>query len=204
MRSADDLTARARIRDQALALFAARGADAVTVRQIATAAGVSHALVLHHYGSKQKLREVVDEYVVHVFDEMFVTVTADPGELLATGASASLAEVMLSAVPPGSPVPAYLRRLLLDGERTGQVLFRRLFDASVVMTEQLAAAGYMRESADPPVRAAFLLVNDLAMVLLRDQLGAVLGVDPMSRDGLRRWAADVVVAYTDGVFTGEV
>ena len=203
MRSVDDLTARARIRDQALELFAARGADAVSVRDIAAAAGVSHALVIHHYGSKQRLREVVDEYVAGVFDEMFAAVAADPGDF-SGGSSASFAELMLAAVPPGSPIPAYLRRLLLNGDAAGQVLFRQLFDAGVVMIEQLTAAGSMRGSADVAVRAAFLTVNDLAMVLLRDQLTAVLGVDPLSPDGMRRWAAEVVTAYTEGVFTGEV
>jgi TetR/AcrR family transcriptional regulator, regulator of cefoperazone and chloramphenicol sensitivity len=79
-----------------------------------------------------------------------------------------------------------------------------LFDAGVVMIEQLTAAGAMRASGDVAVRAAFLTVNDLAMVLLRDQLTAVLGVDPLSPDGMRRWAAEVVTAYTEGVFTGEV
>lgn len=203
MRSADDLTARARIRDQALALFAARGVDAVTVREIAAAAGVSHALVLHHYGSKQRLREVVDAYVMQIFDGMFDAVSADPEEFLAGEASASFAELMLAAVPAGSPIPAYLRRLLLSGDATGLVLFRRLFEASIEMTEQMTAAGLMHESRDVAVRAAFLMANDLAMVLLRDQLTAVLGVDPLSPDGMRRWATEVVSAYTDGVFTAE-
>ena len=204
MRSVEDLTARARIRDQALELFAARGVDAVTVREIAAAAGVSHALVLHHYGSKQRLREVVDDHVAQVFDGMFEAVAADPEEFFASGDSASFAELMSGAVPSGSPIPAYLRRLLLSGDVTGQILFRRLFDASVEMTGQMTAAGLMRASGDIAVRAAFLMVNDLAMVLLRDQLTSVLGVDPMSPDGMRRWAAEVVTAYTDGVFTGEL
>ncbi len=203
MRSVDDFTARARIRDQALELFAARGVDAVTVREIAAAAGVSHALVLHHYGSKQRLREVVDDYVTQIFDGMFEAVSADPEGFLAGEASASFAELMLTAVPAGSPIPAYLRRLLLSGDTTGQVLFRRLFDASVAMTRQMTTAGLMRESRDVAVRAAFLLANDLAMVLLRDQLTTVLGVDPLSPDGMQRWAAEVVSAYTDGVFRTE-
>src|SRR5689334_13857642 len=38
-------------------LFAAHGPDAATIRQIATAAGLSPALVVHHSGSKEGLRE---------------------------------------------------------------------------------------------------------------------------------------------------
>ena len=44
-----DLTARARIRDAALRLFAERGVEGVTIREIAEAAGVSGGLVRHHF-----------------------------------------------------------------------------------------------------------------------------------------------------------
>lgn len=62
----DDRTARARIRDEALRLFGNHGPDAVTLRDIAAAAGVSPALVVRHYGSKDGLREAVDDHVVRV------------------------------------------------------------------------------------------------------------------------------------------
>jgi ABC-type multidrug transport system fused ATPase/permease subunit len=48
----DDRTAWAVIRDEALRLFAGRGPDAVAVRQVAAAAGVSPGLVIHNFGSK--------------------------------------------------------------------------------------------------------------------------------------------------------
>jgi hypothetical protein len=53
------------------------------------------------------------------------------------------------------------------------------------------------------VRAAFLMVNDLAVLLLREQIAAVLGVDPLSPDGLARWAEVVIAVYRDGIFTKE-
>ncbi len=49
------MTAREVVRDEGLRLFVAHGPDAVTVRQIAAAAGVSPALVVHHFGSKEGL-----------------------------------------------------------------------------------------------------------------------------------------------------
>jgi len=63
-RSAEDLTARARIRDAALALFAERGMDGATIRDIAKAAGVSGGLVRHHFGSKDGLRAACDSYAL--------------------------------------------------------------------------------------------------------------------------------------------
>ena len=49
----EDLTAKARLRDAALRLFAERGIEATPVRDIANAAGVSGGLVRPHFGSKE-------------------------------------------------------------------------------------------------------------------------------------------------------
>src|SRR6478609_1197475 len=62
MRSADDLTATARIRDAAIEQFGQHGFD-VGLRAIAKAAGVSAGLVIHHFGSKDGLRKACDDYI---------------------------------------------------------------------------------------------------------------------------------------------
>ena len=110
MRSAEeDRTARAVIRDEALGLFAAHGPDAVTVRQIAAAAGVSPALVVHHFGSKEGLREAVDEHVLGLFEALIGEMTAEGApDLYDPAATGSLAEAIVRHLPPGSPVPGYL------------------------------------------------------------------------------------------------
>src|ERR1017187_1218204 len=64
----DDRTSRAVIRDEALRLFAASGPDAVTIRDVARAAGVSPALVVRHYQSKDGLRGAVDDHVARVLE----------------------------------------------------------------------------------------------------------------------------------------
>src|SRR4051812_230946 len=68
MRTADflewDLTAKARIRDAAMNLFAAEGVAASSLRAVARGAGVSPGLVVHHFGSKQGLIRAVDETVL--------------------------------------------------------------------------------------------------------------------------------------------
>jgi TetR/AcrR family transcriptional regulator, regulator of cefoperazone and chloramphenicol sensitivity len=62
-RPADDLTARARIRDAAVALFADAGYSGTSIRDVARAADVSPGLVQHHFGSKTGLREACDAHV---------------------------------------------------------------------------------------------------------------------------------------------
>lgn len=59
-----DLTAKAVIRDEAIRLFAARGTQTVSLRQVSAAAGVSPGLVTHHFGARAGLREAVDAHVV--------------------------------------------------------------------------------------------------------------------------------------------
>ena len=201
MRSAlDDRTARAIIRDEALRLFAARGPDAVTVRQIAAAAGVSPALIVHHFGSKDGLREAVDHHVLDLFEAMLAEMTAeDAPDLYDPAATGSLAEAIVGHLPPGSPVPAYLRRLLLSDGDAGRQLFRRLYQMSTALMSTLVDTGLADPGADPAVRAAFLMTNDLAVLLLRDHLADVLGVDPLSGEGMARWAREVLAIYACGL-----
>jgi AcrR family transcriptional regulator len=187
----DDRTARAVIRDEALRLFGRHGPDAVTIRQVAAAAGVSPGLVVHHFGSRDGLRRAVDEHVGAVFDDLFATMRDDDRS------AGSLAAAFVSRLPADSPVPAYLRWLLLSGD---PALFRRWFAVSTALLDDLTASGVLTESADPAVRSAFLMVNDLAVVLLRDRIADVLGVDPLSSDGMTRWAAEAMAVYTRGVF----
>src|SRR5689334_166863 len=116
-RSSSDLTAKARIRDQALLLFAERGPDTVTVRDVASAAEVSPGLVMHHFGSKAGLREAVDEHVAQTFDAILGNLTdAELHQALGGGDATSLAEAFVGGIPAGSPLPVYLRRLLLSND----------------------------------------------------------------------------------------
>lgn len=199
-----DLTARASIRNAALRLFADRGHDAVTVRQIATSAGVSPALVVHHFGSKDGLRAAVDDFAADAFDAVFADVEgADVAELLTGGESAggaSVAEAFARMLPHGSPLPAYLRRLLLTNDPAGAAIFGRWYVATRRLLDAMVEVGAARPSDDPAVRAAFLLVNDLGVILLRNQIATAIGQDPLTPAGLERWAGDVTSVYAGGAF----
>ncbi|MFE3656565.1 TetR/AcrR family transcriptional regulator [Streptomyces sp. NPDC059165] len=188
------------MRDEALGLFAESGPDAVSVRQIAQAAGVSPGLVLHHFGSKDGLRQEVDRHVLSVFEAVLseVAVQGPEGES-AEGLAHGLGAAVLRHLPEDSPIPAYLGRLLLSGADAGRILFRRLFELSRRTLEEMEGAGQAVRGRDPQVRAAFLLVNDLALLILRPRLAEVLGIDPLSAAGLERWASEVLAIYGGGL-----
>ncbi|MGV8979065.1 MAG: TetR/AcrR family transcriptional regulator [Cellulomonas sp.] len=197
-----DLTARAIIRNAALRLFAERGHDAVTVREIASAAGVSPGLVVHHFGSKDGLRAAVDAHAGEAFDALFAGLgEQDLAAMLAAGeVTGSLAEAFTRSFPHGSPLPAYLRRLLLTNDPAGAALFGRWYLATRQLLDAMVEAGVAVPSEDPAVRAAFLLVNDLALILLRNQIATAIGADPLTPAGLDRWAKEATAVYLEGAF----
>ena len=196
----DDRTARARIRDEALRLFAERGPDAVTMRDIAAAAGVSAALLIRHYGSKNGLVDAVDNHVVGTFELLLTRMTEETAAVgLEPTAVPSLLDGLATHLPPDSAIPAYLSRLLISGGPAGSALFDRLFRLSQATLDTMVAAGIASPGTDSAVRAAFLLVNDLAVLTLRPRLIEALGVDPLSEPGMRRWAGEVFAIYRDGL-----
>ncbi len=196
----DDRTARARIRDEALRLFAERGPDAVTMRDIAAAAGVSAALLVRHYGSKDGLVDAVDTHVVATFELLLTQMTDQTAAAgLEPAAVPRLLDGLATHLPPDSAIPAYLSRLLVSGGRAGTALFDRLFRLSQATLATMVADGTATPGTDADVRAAFLLVNDLAVLTLRPRLIEVLGLDPLSEQGMRRWAGEVFAIYRGGL-----
>lgn len=84
---------------------------------------------------------------------------------------------------------------MLSGDPAGLELYRRWHAASRRLLEAMVTAGVAAPAADDDLRAAVLLTNDLALLLLRDQIRGTLGLDPMSPEGLRRWASEVAALY---------
>ena len=118
MRSAsgEDLTARAALREAALRLFAECGYAGTSVRDVAAAAGVSPALLFHHYGSKEGLREAVDAWLVAIVADA-VAGAAQPTERFQRFAAVGRAH------PAASD---YVARVLGEGGDAAAGLFDRM------------------------------------------------------------------------------
>jgi len=107
---------------------AERGAAEVTIRDIASAAGVSPSLVIHYYGSKNGLKEAVEVRATALV-EAFVSELVDPSR---GGAPAtSLAGVFADRLEQEPILASYVQRLLVDGGPGAESLFRSLFDATL-------------------------------------------------------------------------
>ncbi|OBA90784.1 TetR family transcriptional regulator [Mycolicibacterium mucogenicum] len=161
MRSVEDLTTVARIRDAAIEQFGQRGFSA-SVRSIATAAGVSAALVIHHFGSKEKLREACDAYVIE-------TVRAAKTESM-QNASPSAWFAQLAEIESFAPMTAYLMQALQTGGDLAKSLWQSMIDNAEGYLEEGVRAGTLKPSRDPKARARFLALTSGGALLTYIQL----------------------------------
>jgi len=195
MRSAPDASTRERIRDSAIAAFAERGFDAASLRDIAQRAGVSAALIVHHFGSKEGLREECDAYVVQ-------TLVTDKGRLAGGGASAMMREALADR-QRYEPLLDYMSRMLTSDTSAADDLFDSLAAATRALLEQQAAAGMLRPQSDMEVTVTAVTLYGLAPVLLRRQLARSLGEDGLTETLLRRLTLPLLEFYTHGLYADD-
>lgn len=147
MRSADDLTAVARIRDAAIEQVGQHGFS-VGLRAIAKAAGVSAALVIHHFGSKEGLLRACDD---HILEQIRESKTESLRSADATSWLSRMAEIDSYA-----PLMAYLVRSMQSGGDLAKTFWQRMIDNAEGYLEEGVRAGTLKPSRDPRARAKFL------------------------------------------------
>lgn len=184
-------------------LFATRGYDAVSVREIAERAGVSHALVHRYLGSKAEIYRVVLE---------------------------SNARAMLAAAPDNPDLLATASLMLRDG-LTEHSRYLRLVMHSAVhglptswpagtfgaterlieLTELVAASAPPAEPGDdrldPRLAVAFVVALTVGWNAVGPLLLARTGIDDTDEDAivddLERVALDILRAHVPGLGDGE-
>lgn len=186
-----DTTARARIRTAAIDCYGAAGFDA-PMRTIAAAAGVSAALIVHHFGSKQALRQECDEQVLREIREAKRAgiLSGDPAGWVAEIASvqryAGLAAYLLSSLRQGGPLAAtFVSQLIADAEG---------YLAAGV------SAGVLQASRDPAARARFLVYLALGALMVH-AIGGGAPEDPadLIRSFQQAVALPALEIYTEGL-----
>ncbi|WP_308200915.1 helix-turn-helix domain-containing protein [Actinoplanes sp. M2I2] len=153
-----DLTARARIRDAAIELFAERGIDGATIRDIAQLADVSSGLLRHHFGSKEGLRDACDEWAL--------------GELTRAGGRFTEFDTLDGLTPRVQMLQRYLIRSMMDGSPTGAAMFDRMLEYG---HRWLATTDL--KVADPEAFVAVLAVMKMSLFTMRDLMSRALGSD---------------------------
>ncbi|QZT61585.1 TetR/AcrR family transcriptional regulator [Mycolicibacterium austroafricanum] len=193
MRSADDLTAAARIRDAAIDLFG-RDGFAVGVRSIASAAGVSPGLVIHHFGSKDGLRKACDDFIAE-------TVRTSKSETIQSSDPATWLAQM-AEIEEYAPLMAYLVRTLQTGGDLAKMLWQNMIDNTEQYIEEGVRAGTVKPSADPRGRARFLAMAGGGGFLLYLQMhDNPTDLRAVLRDYSEEMVLPAMELYTNGLMT---
>jgi TetR/AcrR family transcriptional regulator, regulator of cefoperazone and chloramphenicol sensitivity len=193
-----DLSARTKIREAALSLFATEG-FAVSVRAIANAAGCSPGLVVHHFGNKDGLQEAVDQSVMDTLLQRFGGI---PKELPADELSRSMGDAFSDVIGASPVVRQYIRRSLLEGTPASQTIFDKLLALTNASLGQLQRAGGLRESLDPQWRPYQLLFVILGTLLLEPAIQSHFDRSVYEPDLRRERTAANYDLLSHGMFLG--
>jgi AcrR family transcriptional regulator len=187
-----DLTARARIRNTALALFAERGFAGASLRTIADAAGVSMGLVQHHFGSKEALRQACDAYALE-----FIRREAEEG---INGRRLADPDFISEAYRSAPPVMAYLARALTDDTSAAAAIFDEMVAVAEQHLSDSAALGAV------PVRtlAAVLTAMKLGITVLHGQLSRALELDDATGAGWHEISRAVLTIVSPAITGSEI
>ncbi|MCL1693786.1 MAG: TetR family transcriptional regulator [Actinomycetia bacterium] len=183
--SVDDRTTKARIRDAAIASIAEHGISGTTARKVASAAGVSPGLVIHHFGSMEGLRTACDQYVsgaIREFKER--TMTGGP----------TLDVLAALRDSPNGPLMGYLAQVLADDSPAVAKLVDDLVDDAEGYIQQGVESGMLKPSDDPRGRAVVLTVWSLGALALHQHLRRLLGTDLTDPEILTDPAAAAYIA----------
>ncbi len=192
-------SARAAIVDCALRRFGARGIDATSLREVAKEAGVSPALVVHHFGGKAGLVAAVDEAALGAFGAAWAE-EQPPAE--GPALLRRRAEQTSRTMRERPDVCAYLGRALVEGTPGSVRLFRAMIAAGRAEVDELAEHGALRPDADrlwATLQHFFLIWAPLSfMPLLRET--ALDGAALLDDDVLARWVEANVALLREGLY----
>lgn len=189
-----DLTTPARIRSAAIRLFARHGYADTSVRAIATEAGVSPGLVIHHFGSKEELKVTCDEYVSR---ELIDTeVAAANQDLIGT------MQRWLAEPEAFQDEFDYLTRMFTDSSPTSNSLFDALVERTEQMLAEGAEAGQMHAFSDPKTAAVLVAIMGLGPLVFGQHVARNVGEDSLNTAALQKLALPALELYTHGLYTG--
>ena len=182
---------------EALSLFGKAGIEATSLREVAKAAAVSPALVVHHFGGKEGLVAAVDEAAVREFGAAYAGGEDAEGAELLRQRARQTARVMRER----PDVCAYLGRALVEATPGSARLFRLMIEAGRAEIDSLAGKGALREDADrlwATLQHFFLIWAPLSFMPLLEQ--QVLGGSLLDEANLERWVEANVELFEQGLY----
>jgi AcrR family transcriptional regulator len=180
----------------AMRAFGEHGIDACSLREVARVAGVSPALVVHHFGSKKGLIAAVDEAALLEFGAAYGSEPKTDGRGLLRQRAEETAQVMRER----PDVCTYLGRALVEATPGSSNLFQAMIEGGRREVDLLTEKGALRGDLDPlwaTLQHFFLIWAPLSFLPLLEQ---ALGESLLSEEILDRWVASNVTLLEEGLY----
>jgi AcrR family transcriptional regulator len=177
-----DPTTLERIRDAAIVRFG-RDGFGVGLRAVAADAGVTAALVVHHFGSKLGLRVACDDRVLAIMRD-------EKTKALVDGSGATV-WMQLAQVEQFAPVVRYLLRSLQAGGTLAEALIEHVIADAQQYLAAGEAAGVVLPSRDPAARTRYLAFQSMGGLLLWFSVHGGASTDEEFRAMFRRYADEI-------------
>jgi AcrR family transcriptional regulator len=199
-KSPEQANGKLRLVKVAMRMFADKGYDGITVRDISAAADVSVGLINHHFGSKEGLREAVDKYFIEQFEEvLFEERPAAHSDEEGLAQSVEFTENWINRhIDDWDLTKAYMRRALLEGSDWGAGLFERFYNVVRTSVDRMDADGKIRPDVDRLWLPLLVMYLELGTLLLEPYVDRVLGKSGFDRELWRRRHR----AYIDLMYRG--
>lgn len=187
--SADSPDLRGRLLDAALACFVRKGIAATSLRDIATEAGVTPALLHYYFGDKAQLQqEVIAQKILPVFAALREPLLQAGDDIAALIAGFVTGIGRIVAEHPWLP-PLWVREVLCEGGALRDLLFERLGPQLPQMMAKRFAEAQAQGRINPDLDPRLLMVSLVGLTLF-PAAGApiwrrVLDADDLNFDTVR-------------------
>ncbi|NIH72429.1 TetR/AcrR family transcriptional regulator [Auritidibacter ignavus] len=165
-----ETTAKERILQAALELFAQHGPAATSMRSISTQAGVTVGLITHHYGTKALLKEAVEDEIVFgirdaiAYEHLPEDRKPDDPQAVAPTLDQRLRD-WCQENPHGVN---YLRHVMLLGDReVSDDLYQRITDLATAQIQELRERGFASTTRDTSEQVMRVLYGQLGQVFMQ-------------------------------------
>ena len=186
------LDTRAQLIEVATSAFARDGIAATSLRAIAKEAGVSPALVVHHFGSREKL---IEDCIIKALG-LWVS---EKQEFVDVSLSTALTKWQGSIAEHGVKLQ-FFRQVLIAGGESANILFSRMVKEAEMMIQAQIDKGQMRKAENLPDLALLMTLHGLAPLIMQDQVNNHLGGSFLEPELGSRLAGANLEIYRRGIY----
>jgi TetR/AcrR family transcriptional regulator, regulator of cefoperazone and chloramphenicol sensitivity len=181
-----------RILTAALEGFARDGVKATSIRDVASAAGVSPGLVQHYFPSKAALRAAVDERVTEAARDA-LAVRRVEGDIIE-----DLAERLTALVADHFVALRYVARGVAESDEAALAIFDTLMDLCREQLAELQQRGMLRADLDLDWAAMHTVLINLGTVIMEPGVSRQLGRPFLTKRQVERWKEATTKLFVSG------